>query len=310
MATSFTPDGQAIMAGGGRDLIDGNGTKLAFWEVATGKLLKEWDHPGGVKAITLHPDGRRVATLSYDNQARVWSLADGKELAAFKGRGQTDGGPIGRSLAFSPDGQHLLTHGEKRGTLAVWDLTAGQLLRTFDSASQDLNGASYSPDGTLIAAGNIDTIVRVWNAATGELVHKLSGHTERVWSTGFSRDGKILATAGADTHVKLWNVADGSLRANLVGHTDTVTWLSFSSDGRTLASTGGDTTVKVWDSLTGQLKTTLLGHTEYNYCVAFSPDGQTLASGGLDNSIRVWRTADDNQVRADVERRGSERKER
>lgn len=310
LATAFTPDGKSIMAGGGRDLIDGNGTKLAFWEVATGKLLKEWDHPGGVKAITLHPDGKRVATLSYDNQARVWDLAQEKELTKFKGRGQTDGGPIGRSLAFSPDGQHLLTHGEKRGTLAVWDLASGQLLRTFDSASQDLNGASYSPDGTLIAAGNIDTIVRVWNAATGELVHKLTGHTERVWSTGFSSDGKILATAGADAHVKLWNVADGSLRADLVGHTDTVTWLSFSPDGRTVASTGGDTTVKVWDSLTGQLKTTLLGHTDYNYCVAFSPDGQTLASGGLDNSIRVWRTADDEQVKADLVRRKSERKGR
>jgi WD40 repeat protein len=131
-----------------------------------------------------------------------------------------------------------------------------------------------------------------------------------VWSTGFSSDGKILATAGADAHVKLWNVADGSLRADLVGHTDTVTWLSFSPDGRTVASTGGDTTVKVWDSLTGQLKTTLLGHTDYNYCVAFSPDGQTLASGGLDNSIRVWRTADDEQVKADLVRRKSERKGR
>jgi WD40 repeat protein len=77
-----------------------------------------------------------------------------------------------------------------------------------------------------------------------------------------------------------------------------------------VASTGGDTTVKVWDSLTGQLKTTLLGHTDYNYCVAFSPDGQTLASGGLDNSIRVWRTADDEQVKADLVRRKSERKGR
>jgi WD40 repeat protein len=41
-----------------------------------------------------------------------------------------------------------------------------------------------------------------------------------------------------------------------------------------------------------------------------SADVQTLASGGLDNSIRVWRTADDKQVRDDLERRSSEPKRR
>ena len=38
-----------------------------------------------------------------------------------------------------------------------------------------------SPDGKLVAAGSLDTMVRVWNVQTGQQVERLKGHKDSVY---------------------------------------------------------------------------------------------------------------------------------
>lgn len=38
-----------------------------------------------------------------------------------------------------------------------------------------------SPDGKLVAAGSLDTMVRVWNVSTGQQVERLKGHKDSVY---------------------------------------------------------------------------------------------------------------------------------
>jgi glucose repression regulatory protein TUP1 len=40
---------------------------------------------------------------------------------------------------------------------------------------------SVSPDGKLVAAGSLDTMVRVWNVQTGQQVERLKGHKDSVY---------------------------------------------------------------------------------------------------------------------------------
>ena len=60
---------------------------------------------GGVISVAFSPDGRRVATGSDDNTARVWDLSGATPAATpLDGhRGRVT------SVAFSPDGRRVVT---------------------------------------------------------------------------------------------------------------------------------------------------------------------------------------------------------
>jgi WD40 repeat protein len=49
-----------------------------------------------------------------------------------------------------------------------------------------------SPDGKLVAAGSLDTMVRVWNVQTGQQVERLKGHKDSVYRYGVSYLDQIV----------------------------------------------------------------------------------------------------------------------
>ena len=60
-------------------------------------------HDDNVLAVAFSPDGQRLATASWDNTARVWEAATGREVARMAHEGWV------YAVAFSPDGQRLAT---------------------------------------------------------------------------------------------------------------------------------------------------------------------------------------------------------
>jgi len=62
-------------------------------------------------------------------------------------------------------------------------MRASHPLRVSLPVSCDESGQlmSVSPDGKLVAAGSLDTMVRVWNVQTGQQVERLKGHKDSVY---------------------------------------------------------------------------------------------------------------------------------
>jgi WD40 repeat protein len=163
--------------------------------------------------------------------------------------------------------------------------------------------AAYSPDGTRLATGGLDKVVRIWDAATGKEVRILQGHTGAVMSVAWSPDGTHLASASADTTVKVWDIAPGREPLTLPAHPGEARCAAFGPDGRHLASGGADGKVKVWDLLPGdsggvpKLRFEFSGHRGYVTRVAFNPDGRHLASASGDGTVKVWDLARGQEVR-------------
>jgi WD40 repeat protein len=87
---------------------------IRVWDMATGKVNVLRGHQDQVTALAFTPDGRTLASASWDRTVRLWNLAAGVEVAVLSGHS----GKV-QALAFSPIGQ-VLASGTDKGEVLLW----------------------------------------------------------------------------------------------------------------------------------------------------------------------------------------------
>ena len=119
-------------------------------------------HSLALASIDYSPDGRYLATGSYDKTAKIWDAVTGSEIATLRGHEGTV-----EAVRFSPDGKILAT-GSYDGTVKLWDWASGRELATFRGHTNMIRSLAYAPDGKTVASGSHDNTIKLWNVATGE----------------------------------------------------------------------------------------------------------------------------------------------
>ena len=288
-ALKFSPDGKSLAVA----------TSVGIWlydtETYNPRRLITADK-GAVTALAFSADSRRLAGGSGHYTLSVWNARSGHLLKTFgleSSNPEVVGGPVKVVfVAFSPDRRRLVSFGRYEGTLRVWDVRTGSLLKTFREGGDD--AAAFSPDGHILALGGEDwmrhSTINLWDAETGRHL-KIFSPPGRISAMVFSPDNQMLAavTGYDDKNLYVWDVHTKARIHKLMGHAGSLNALAFSSNGRIAAGgSEGDRTLQMWDTQTGNLLKTFKGHTRLVHTLTFSPNGDTLASASFDNTLRLW----------------------
>lgn len=150
------------------------------------------------------------------------------------------------SVAFSPDGHHVIT-GSTDHAARLWDASTGRLLGSLIGHTSDVKAVAFSPDGALVLTGSADSSARLWDVATLQTRRTLSGHNATVNAVAFLPDGETAVTGGSDRCVTVWEVGSGRIRRVIRAHMGSVSAMAVTSDGRFLVTGSSDRTVMMWD---------------------------------------------------------------
>eukprot|EP00057_Strongylocentrotus_purpuratus_P034520 XP_795557.3 PREDICTED: sperm-associated antigen 16 protein [Strongylocentrotus purpuratus] len=280
-------------------------------------------HSLAVSGIALHPRKQILATVSDDQNWKMWSIPSGDII--MTGEGHTD---WIADCDFHPSGSQLVTAGGD-GTVKIWDFSKAECVHTFSEHQHAVWGCSWHASGDFVASASMDNTSKIWDLNSLRCRFTLRGHADSVNSVMFLPFSNNILTASADKTVSLWDARTGLCGQTFYGHVHSVNHATFSLRGDSIASCDSYGVVRVWDTRTcasmatydvgphpvnraafdssgtvlavgsndGTVKmmdltsgqvSSLAGHEDAVHAVMFDRAGDFLVSGGADNTVRIW----------------------
>ncbi|XP_041839495.1 WD repeat, SAM and U-box domain-containing protein 1 isoform X2 [Melanotaenia boesemani] len=246
--------------------------------------------------------GQFLASCSTDATIMVWSMATGDIEAILEHPGRS---PV-RICALSPDSVYLVS-GASDGTLALWNFSSKQLLRTGEVSDTTMVACSFSPCSQMFMTGSTYGDLRLWDLNMNQLHAEKNAHDLGVSCCTFAPSilsgGHVvqfrMASCGQDCLLKIWAInkfSAGACKMQLL-HTLTdqsapVLCCAYSSDGQLLVSGSVDKTVIIYDANNAVLLYTLKQHERYVTACSFSPTSPLIATGSMDKTVKIWRMED------------------
>jgi WD40 repeat protein len=243
---------------------------LLAWPVDAETPTPRWNlqaHRGWVRALSVSPDGKTLASCGNDHLVKLWSIPEGKpirELAAHESHVY--------NVAFHPDGRSLVS-ADLLGNVKVWDVEKAVVMRDMDAKvlhkydagfGADIGGVrsmAFNGDGSLLACAGITNVsnafagignplVVLFDWASGkqkQLLKPKVNFQGTAWGVVFHPQGFLLGTGGGNGGV-LWAwKPDQPLAFHTLPLPNNARDLSLNPDNRRLAVPFFDGFLRVYD---------------------------------------------------------------
>ncbi len=247
-AIAYSPDGLTLVIGGmERERYT---QKLGVWDVTTGQLqFTMTGHSDVINAVGYSPDGARIVSASNDTTVRLWDAQTGESLAVLTGHSDRVMDiafmPDGELASVANDGTLMLwdiasetgvpvvlsdhtlyqvlnapntntwfaagfSFERGRGLIFEVDAQTGMALVEYDMGIRAVTALAFSPDGSVLATGQIFEQIHLWDLAKTELLSSFSTDSGQTIRLIFNPDGTLLFSAEQFGEiVSIWGVANG-----------------------------------------------------------------------------------------------------
>lgn len=179
------------------------------------------------------------------------------------------------------------------GEVSLLDLEKSKIVAQFPGHRDAIYAVAISPDGSWIASGGYDRVIRIWDVADQAEVVQLPGHQGPIYDLDFHPSGNLLASSSADQTVKLWRVSNGVLLNTLGQPEGEMRCLRFSPDGKFVFAGGADRQIRSWrvlskeDTQINPMIEARFAHQSDVSSLVMTPDGNVF-SCSVDGAIKAW----------------------
>lgn len=290
-ALAALPDGRAVIGTESGSVVIWDAAILGAWPVELGR------HDDQVSAITVLPDGRRIATGSYDRRVLLWDIDTRRDIGGAPAPSMLGGVGDVSAARITGDGR-LITATGSWITIWSWD-SSGPREEDLTPSGGYAQALAELPDQRVAIAGPYNK-VQIWNPACR--TSDTSIHIRPPIELGFINgdyvtamaalaDGRIV-TGGYDGGILLWDPDNPGGRPTSLGFTNRrVLTVAVLPDGRVVSS-GTDGRVLVWNPDELNADPDVIGRSESRIRVVTAlEDGRVLTGGWDDGQILIWDTS-------------------
>lgn len=285
---------------------------LYLYTVDLIQIMQFHGHTERITSIDWSPEGKRVATSSYDNTVRIWDMDPasqtyGEALSVLDHTEDVYGVAwmpvIGTNMLATKefvDSRVTSETARIRSHIHIWDVSAQSIINTFPPIYSMGGNIAWTSDGDYLAHSGLELgqpyIVRIWDTNSWQLVDEQAVTRSWINSLSWQPTSDRLGIVEDINYVIIYQLNQDSnltyidqFQANTFERAYTVDW---KNNGDLIAWAGQDRYLRIWDIAAERVYRVLTPHSNTIGQISWSWDDVYLASQSHEGELRIWAMTD------------------